>query len=152
MNTKTGKEIYDELISSTKRQGFPTLRFSTECHSFTGKIILPKDRKWVELDLMDSDLMSSMAHLVAEGITASNETKTDKPEYFIIENSNGKKFEEVFPNHLILSRGFDEEMEEATGECFLINTVDDNYPVLFFGTDGVTFVSDDLASFLKTLK
>lgn len=144
-------KVYDDLMTRYKNQNDnPKVSIKIDSYSFENiPIVLPKNHEQTEVNLMDSVLMEETSYLVAEGITACNDTDTDKPEHFQIEASQGDKFKTVFPGYIILSVDFEEEYGVLSGECFLINTNNENYPVLFFGMDGVTYVTDDLETFIE---
>lgn len=149
---KTGRKVYDDLMTTYKNQDDnPKVSINIDIYGFENiPIILPKNHQQAEVNLMDSILMEETSYLVAKGITSCNDTNTDKPDYFQIEASQGNEFKTIFPGYIILSAAFEEEEYGVlSGECFLIDANNENYPVLFFGMDGVTYVTDDLETFIE---
>lgn len=154
---KTGQQVYEEFIAKVRQQDSLFICISIKDYHYSKiSVILPENHDEIEQHMIYTDAMS-WAYSIEEGTDTINYTDTDKPEYFKTENFKGDTFQGIFPGYRILSAvihdedaSFEElENQFPEGECFLIDTTKESYPVIFFYEGVVVYVTDDLETFVE---
>lgn len=156
MERKTnGQQVYNAFIEKIKKLSEEENRFSLVAGSYTAScyIILPKYIDGMKREIADVDFIVDLSDgLGKDCILTQNYTSKKHPKYYNVQDFNPNEdfgnFDKIFPGYIPLAFS---EAEFQYGECFLINTLDPAYSVIFVCHECVVYVTDDLESFLQTI-